>query len=188
MGYRRLFIWVEGEDDERFFQHILKPKLQKKYDFVETRRYVTMKKDKIDNFLKSIKAMGADYIYVMDINNSPCVSAKKQEAQNKLKNIEDDKIIVVIKEIESWYLAGISDIEWKRLKIHTVNDIVSNTNSITKEQFYSLIPQKFDSRIDFMLEVLKIFSIEIAKQKNESFKYYVEKYIYKTSGNVSKAR
>jgi len=35
-----------------------------------------------------------------------CVSAKKQEAQNKLKNIEDDKIIVVRKEIESWYLAG----------------------------------------------------------------------------------
>jgi len=75
MGYRRLYIWVEGEDDERFFKKIMEPKLQKKYDFVETRCYAAMKKEKIDNFLKSIKAMGADYIYVTDINNSPCVSS-----------------------------------------------------------------------------------------------------------------
>ena len=87
MSYRRLFIWVEGEDDKRFFQSILEPKLQVKYNLVETRHYATLKKEKVDNFLKSIKAMGADYIYVTDINDSPCVTAKKQETQNKLRNI-----------------------------------------------------------------------------------------------------
>ena len=172
MGYRKLFIWVEGEDDERFFEKILQPKLQKKYNFVETRRYVTLKKEKIDNFLKSIKAMGADYIYVTDINNSPCVTAKKQEAKNKLRNIDEDRIIVVIKEIESWYLAGLGNTESKKFKIRTF----SVTDTITKEQFNMLIPKKFDSRIDFMLEILKIFSIKIAKQKNRSFRYCIEKY------------
>ena len=77
MGYKRLFIWVEGDDDERFFEKIIEPKLRNKYDFVETRRYASLKKEKRDNFLKSIKAMGADYIYVIDINNSPSVTAKK---------------------------------------------------------------------------------------------------------------
>jgi len=184
MGYRRLFIWIEGEDDARFFEKIMKPKLQKKYNFVETIRYATLKKEKINNFLKSIKLMGADYICVTDINNSPCVTAKKQKAKNKLRNIDEDRIIVVIKEIESWYLAGLGDTKSKKFKIRTFRV----TDTITKEQFNSLIPKKFVSRIDFMLEILKIFSIKIAKQKNKSFRYYIEKYNCESSENINNER
>ena len=184
MGYKRLFIWVEGEDDARFFEKIMEPKLQKKYNFVETRRYAALKKEKIDNFLKSIKAMGADYIYVTDINNSPCVTAKKPEIQNKLRNIDGDRIIVVIKEIESWYLGGLDDTESRKFGIPTF----SVTDDITKEKFNSLIPKQFGSRIDFMLEILKIFSIEIAKQKNRSFRYFIEKYNCEASGNDGNGR
>jgi hypothetical protein len=92
MGYRRLFIWVEGDDDVRFFDKIIKWKLQKKYNSVEIICYAALKKAKIDNFLKSIKAMNADYIYATDINESPCVTAKKQKIKNVLRNIDEDKI------------------------------------------------------------------------------------------------
>lgn len=172
MEYRRLFIWVEGEDDKRFFEKIIEPKLKEKYTSVETRCYATLKKEKIDNFLKSIKAMGADYIYVTDINDSPCVTTKKEEIQNKLRNIDADRIIVVIKEIEGWYLAGLSNTDADKYKIPIFDD----TNTITKEQFNNLIPQKFVSRIDFILEILKNFSIEIAKKRNRSFRYFIEKH------------
>ncbi len=171
MDYRRLFIWVEGGDDQRFFQKIMEPKLQKKYNFVETRRYAALKKGKIDNFLKSIKAMGADYIYVGDIDNSPCVTTMKQEIRNRLRNIDEQRIIVVIKEIESWYYAGLDNIAAGKFKIRSYD----NTDTMTKEQFNSLIPKQFDSRVDFMLEILKIFSFEIAKEKNRSFRYFMEK-------------
>jgi hypothetical protein len=80
-----MFIWVEGTDDERFFKEIIEPKLRGKYNFVETRSYSTLKKEKIDSFLKSIKSMRADYLYATDINNSPCITAKKQEVCNKIK-------------------------------------------------------------------------------------------------------
>jgi len=180
MGYRRLFIWVEGEDDKRFFEKIIEPKLRKKYNFAETRCYAALKKEKIDNFLKSIKAMGADYIYVTDINNSPCVTAKKQETQSKFRNIDKERIIVVIKEIESWYLAGLGNTEAERFKI----PIFSVTDTITKEQFNSSIPKTFDSRIDFLLEILKIFSIEISKQKNRSFRHFMEEYNCEASENI----
>ncbi len=53
------------------------------------------------NFLKSIDAMKAKYIYITDINNSPCITAKKQKI--KLQ-IDTKKIFVVIKEIESCVL------------------------------------------------------------------------------------
>ena len=82
------------------------------------------------------------------------------------------KIIVVVKEIESWYLAGLDNKVCKQLKIKNF----PNTEKVTKEEFNSLIPKKFTSRIDFMLEILKNFSIEIAKKKNTSFRYFVEKY------------
>lgn len=173
MGYKRLFIWVEGEDDQRFFEQIIAPKLLRKYDSVEIRRHATLKEEKLDNFLKSIKAMGAEYIYVVDINNSPCVTAKKEEIRKKLKNIDEEKIIVVIKEIESWYLAGLDN---KEVKNFGIRRTFYNTDNVTKEKFNSLIPPRFSSRIDFMLEILKKFSIETAKQKNESFKYFIEKY------------
>lgn len=172
MGYKRLFVWVEGENDIRFFDKIIKPKLQKKYNLVEVRSYAVLKKKKIRNFLKSIKAMNAEYIYAGDINDVPCVTSRKKKIQSKLRNIDESRIIVVIKEIESWYLAGLSDEDTQKLKIRSYK----TTDGITKEQFHDLIPKKFDSRIDFTLEILKCFSVEIAKQKNRSFRYFVGKY------------
>jgi len=62
--YKLLFIFVEGNDDERFFNRILSPKLQEKYDTVMIIKYATMEKEKVNEFIKSIKAMGAEYIYV----------------------------------------------------------------------------------------------------------------------------
>jgi len=171
-SYSRLFVWVEGEDDGKFFENVLQPKLQEKYDSVKIVKYATLKKEKIDNYIKSIKSMGANYIYVTDINDSPCVTAKKERIQAKFKNIDGDKIIVVIKEIESWYLARIDDKVCKKLKLRNFD----KTDNIRKEQFNTLIPKKFSSRIDFMLEILKNYSIENAKQKNRSFRYYIEKY------------
>ena len=137
-----------------------------------------MKKEKVDNFLKSIDAMNTDYIFVTDINQKPCVTAKKQTVKKTYKKVAEDKIAIVIKEIESWYLAGLSDAAAKKFKIRAF----ATTDGITKEQFNSLIPKRFDSRIDFMLEMLKNFSIEIAKQKNGSFNYFFEKFV--TRSNV----
>lgn len=171
MTYRLLFIFVEGNDDERFFERIIKPELEKKYTTVRFYKYGEVPYKKRSNFLRSIKAMGADYIYVRDINDLPCVTATKQDEKDNLGNIDEAKIMVVIKEIESWYLAGLTDQNAQRFKITPFK----NTDNVTKEQFNKLIPQKF-ARIDFMIEVLNGFSLEIAKQKNRSIKYFTERY------------
>jgi len=172
MDYKQLFFLVEGGDDERFFERIVKPEFEEKYDTVQIWKYAQAKNTKVDNFLKSIKAMGAEYIFVVDINSVPCVTSKKQKIQNKFKNIDKDKIIVVIREIEGWYFAGLDRTISTKLKI----PYYGTTNNISKEQFNDLMRKKFDSRIDFMVEILKSYSIETAKQKNKSFKYFIEKY------------
>ena len=172
MNYRRLFLFVEGNDDKRFFESKISQEFQKKYDSVKIIPYASLKKDKINNFVRSIKAMDADYIYFSDINDSPCITQKKQKIKKELKNIDQEKIVIVVKEIESWYIAGFIQSENQNFKIQ----IPANTDNFTKEQFNSLVPSKFDSRIDFMLEVLKFFSISKATKRNKSFQYFIEKY------------
>lgn len=67
------------------------------------------------------------------------MTAKKQKMQNKLRNIDTDKIIVVIKEIESWYLAGLDKKSGKSLGIK--NKIPDTTDTIIKKQLDSLMPK-----------------------------------------------
>lgn len=175
MPYKMLYLFIEGDDDERFFQIIIKPILEKYYDSIVLWKYAKETKKKINNFLKSIKAMNNDYLFFTDINHSPCVTATKQGKLSILKHIKPDRIIVVIKEIESWYFAGLNIEGLKILGINHKN-IPDITDNLTKEQFNRLIPDKFDSRIDFMQEILKYFSLRTAKQKNKSFGYFLDRF------------
>ena len=52
----------------------------------------------------------------------------------------------------------------------------NKTDGISKEQFDSMMPQKFVSRIDFMQEIMKLFDRETALSKNTSFEYFMQKY------------
>ncbi len=119
--------------------------------------------------------MKADYIILTDINHSPCVTQRKNLLKTKkIKSrlVEDDNIFVVIKEIESWYLAGLDKETHKKLGISYSE---KRTDSLTKERFDGLMSNKYVSRIDFMQEILENFQLETAKQKNKSFNYFSKK-------------
>ena len=168
----RMFILVEGEDDVRFFGRIIKPLFITLYDSVEIIPYACIKRTKVDNFLKSIRLMNNDYIFVSDIDTEQSVREKKQVLYSHFNHIDGRNIIVVIKEIESWYYAGLSGESAQSL---SVPDLFF-TDELTKEDFNSLIPPKFDSRIDFMFELLKYFSIDTAEKKNQSFRFFITRY------------
>jgi hypothetical protein len=168
----RLFILVEGEDDIRFFGRIIKPLLIGRYDDVEIIPYASIKRSKVSSFLKSITLMKNDYIFVSDIDAERSVRDKKQVLYSHFNHIDGGSIIVVIREIESWYYAGLPHESALALE---VPDLPS-TDELTKEDFNQLIPKKFDSRIDFMFEILKYFSIESAVNKNHSFRFFTDRY------------
>lgn len=122
MQRKRLCILIEGDDDKKLFTRILKPILDKRY-FVVLWKYAEKKNAEINEYLNNEKyKQNADYIFITDRDKSPCVSSKKTEKQKEIESIDDPrKIMVVVKEIESWYLSGIKDEKWqeygKRLKI-----------------------------------------------------------------------
>lgn len=170
---KRLFILVEGEDDIRFFGRIIKPLLAPSYHSVEIIPYASIKRDKVNKFLKSVTLMNNDYIFVSDIDQERSVRDKKQILYYRFSDVDGRNIVVVIREIESWYLAGISFDAAQDLGVRDLTE----TNELTKEDFNALIPLQFDSRIDFMFEILKSFSLETAVKKNASFRYFVTRYL-----------
>ncbi len=172
MSYREIYFFVEGSDDERFIKATVIPLINKKYR-CSLHQYSGMPKKKVESFLKSINAMSfADYIFLRDINNSPCLIQKKESLKKIYKrSLDENKIVIVIKEIESWYLAGLDEQKSKELGIKYLR----STDDIKKEDLNNIQPDKFDSRIDFMTEVLKRFLIETAKSKNKSFQYFMGK-------------
>jgi hypothetical protein len=173
MSYKSMVVFLEGLDDDRFFGGIIKPILDDKYDHVKSVQYANKKPEELRKYLRSIKAtVGADYLFWGDINSSPCITAKKQDLRAKFgKVLDHDKILIVIKEIESWYLAGLNDTGCKMLGIK----VCSSTNDITKERFKDLTPKKFNFRVDFMREILSRFSVGTARRKNKSFCYFMSK-------------
>ncbi|PKG33472.1 hypothetical protein [Methanoregula sp.] len=169
---KRLFIMVEGEDDVRFFGRLIKPLIAPRYDSVEIIPYACIKREKVNRFLKSVVLMKNDYIFVADIDNERSVRDKKQILYYRFSEIDGGKIVIVIREIESWYYAGIAGSLAQELGITETG----NTDDLTKEDFNMRMPRKFDSRIDFMFEILKSFSLETAVKKNTSFRFFTERY------------
>ena len=179
--YRRLFILIEGSDDGRFFDRIVKPIFEEKYDSVNILEHAQKPPKVTRTFINNINAMSsdylvADYVYVTDINNAPCITYRKQAKHRKLNILNKDRILVVVKEIESWYLAGLDEVCSRKCGV----PFCPKTDDTTKEQFNRLIPKKFDSsRIVFLQEILKNFQVETAKQKNESFRYFLTDFLIK---------
>lgn len=171
MTTKALYLWVEGPDDQRFIERIMCPLFERVYEGTHVVPYATQPKKKVDAFLSSIDAMKADYIFFGDCDSS-CVSATKQHLVRVYCRLDRERIVVVVKEIESWYLAGLDDEAAELLGV----PCLSTTDTVTKESFNKRIPSRFDSRIDFMQEIINHFKIETALAKNESLRYLVSRY------------
>ncbi|MCP4356959.1 MAG: hypothetical protein GY796_02945 [Chloroflexi bacterium] len=115
--------------------------------------------------------MKADYMLLHDMDGSPCITQRKEKVHQKSNTCEEDNIQIVVQEIESWYIAGLDENSCALLKLSPVK----TTNTLTKEQFNQIIPFQFQ-RTDFMVEVLKQFSLDTAVTKNNSFRYFTLKY------------
>lgn len=172
MKFNKLYIFVEGNDDELFFKKIITPLFLKLYNDVEIFKYAQWKRQKVELFLQSIITLDYDFIFTADIDLVETVKGKKQIIRHRFGNIDYNKIIIVIKEIESWYLAGCTKEMSSILNIR----LPEETNNITKEDFNAICHTSYRSRIDFMFELLKVFNFNNAREKNESFKYFLDFY------------
>ena len=176
-GYRRLWLLVEGNDDERFANAILVPEFERTYAEVQVRQYSQRSISDRANLLRSIHAMGEDYILLCDLDELPCVTSKKESMKKSMKSalplpIPDDRIAVVVKEIESWYLAGLDEEGCQALDIDRVN----RPDEVVKEEFDALVGGKIN-HTDTMIEILKLYKLSVALRRSPSFGYFARKHL-----------
>jgi hypothetical protein len=107
---RCIYVFLEGDGDERFFNVVLRPILDCWYAAVVPWQYARRSPEDVIKALQSVRDGKVDYLFLRDIDNCPCVTAGKQDLLKRYKNrIDPSRAVVVCREIESWYLAGLDD-------------------------------------------------------------------------------
>ena len=172
-----MFIWVEGASDELFFERIVEPILRDRYTTIRTITYAQQHdadtNKKIREVVRSHEVL--DYLWLADLDPErfPCVTARKEDVVRQHARLRPDRISIVVPEIEAWYLAGVDSATCTALDIPEYG----NTDRLTKENFQNVIPDSYQSKIAFRMEVLSNFSVEVANRKNASFAYFCKKHL-----------
>jgi hypothetical protein len=165
-----VYVFVEGDDDERFVKSVLSNLLLKKYTEVKTWCYREKKKERITAFLRTIDQMGAPLIFLADIDKHPCITRKKADLVRCYPELKSKTIIVVKAEIESWYVAGV-----ELRKLHDFGiDISDGVDKFTKEDLEGSLDTSI-VKTEVLIEFLKEFSIDQAKSRSASFTYLLNK-------------
>ena len=166
-------MFVEGLDDERFFDSAIKPLIANRYDDITIHQYAERKRIWLARFLRSIFQMGADYIFIGDFDHGPCLTMKKESLMNRFSGLEFEKVYIARFEIESWYYAGLGRQQCSLLGLRHY----SNTESLNKEQFYAQKPSRFPTDIEFMVELLSLYDHTTARRQNSSVEYIHSKFV-----------
>ncbi len=116
--------------------------------------------------------MNADHLLFGDIDERPCVTVTKETITNRFAGLTWDRIVVVRREIEAWYLAGLDEASWHDLGL----DRVRNIDEATKEQFDRIVGGKVN-HTNAMIEILKHYDVEVARQRSRSFAYFWDKHV-----------
>jgi len=183
LEYKILFILVEGYDDELFFTDLIKPKLIQKFDAVILKQHAGGSKHWIKDIVRGeIMGKGGHYIYIIDREEFDCVSLKLHKTLEKRQYLEKNKIMVVVIEIESWFLALLNEEDCNSLGF---KEYYNSTDNINKEEFKSIMPNHYKTRQDCFVDILRHISrkkeeaIKEAKKKNASFNYFMTRFLDK---------
>ena len=172
----RMNIFIEGDDDLDFFDKILKPYFNSKFR-ISYIKYQKMKIHSRSHIISICEKRNQEYYFFRDIDNAPCVTEKKNTIMKEIKGcngqIDLNRIIIVIKRIESWYLAGLDE---KAKNIIGIRKKIELTENISKSYFENLIPKNI-TRTEFLIEILNNYNLSTAKKNNKSFRYFFKKFI-----------
>ena len=173
MEYKKLFLFLEGDDDERYFNYLLLELFKKKVSEIQIWKYANKAIEKKKKFVNTINSVDFwDFIFFIDYDSSTCITMKKENIIKQLINVAKKNIIIIIEEIESWYLAGVDNDFLREIGCQKLMD--RRSIYLTKEIFNSMIPLKMP-RINFMRKILENYDIDKAIKNNSSLEYLFRK-------------
>ena len=176
MSQKPLYVLVEGPTDQMLFQsEAMDQVVRQRFPYAHVITWASETKDDLVGLLRGIIADGAPYIFLCDKESAfVCIQTRKQYALSRCPNVAVDRILIVVREIECWYIAGMSQTFSNQYGFA----IPDNSEDFAKPRFEDLSTRlKFASPEDMMIEILKTFSVQNAALRNTSFSRLVEKYL-----------
>lgn len=165
-----LFIFLESGDDLRFFSRIIVPLLKTQYNDVQPIPYAEDQTRETRKYLRALESQGYPYIFTIDLDPSDCLVNRREKTASKYE-IDPERILIVCKEIESWYLSGLKQCDCRKLGIK----YYAMTDNICKESFERMTPK--EPKIILFNKILDSFDIETGKEKNFSLRYFMRKWV-----------
>lgn len=167
-----LYVFLEGPDDKTYFDKVFGCYFSE-YKII---MYANRSNIDIQNFLNTIpKIPNSDYLFFGD-EDGKGIDNRRSELLEKYKISDGTKLFVVQYEIESWYYAGVTQQDCKKIKLsHFQHD----TNKLSKEQLYSKMNKPSERKI-IMAKMLECYSRDLAQTRNKSFLEFYGKIIEKS--------
>lgn len=162
---------VEGVHDERFIEGVIEPELNKS---VTTQDYSREPDPEVDNLVKTFDNMYQDLNLLRDYDfrDKSRIKDRMDFLWKKFPSLRYNNVVIVDRQIEGWYLAGLNQASANSIGITVPN----NTEHIGKDEFNQKLKESdYSSRVNFQQEILNRYSIPNAKSKNESFRLLAEK-------------
>ena len=161
----RYFFFVEGGSDEYFFRRL--PKLEV-YD-IKIIEYAKLTIEKVNGYLKSLEGCGTPYTFFADADQSS-VDEKIDKIFQKYNKVSRERICIVEREIESWYMAGVDKKFCNISKIKFCRD----ANEFTKEDFENFLLKCKLERWELEEKIMNAFQIKYAAGRNRTYNYFYE--------------
>ena len=164
MRHDIIYIIVEGDDDELFFGRILRRCFRKRFPDVRIYQWSQKSKDEMRKLLNKHQSKEDEYIFIGDLEG-PCISGTIDDLTEVFSELERERVFIVEREIEGWYLAGLGNEACQTLGIKEPG----TTDGIGKRRFRILMKEgRFTSKNDFLMEIIKLYDLGLAKTRNTS--------------------
>jgi hypothetical protein len=167
--WRRIALFVEGEEDRIFAERILVPRLQVGYDEVSLHTYAETSDDKLRNHFRSLVRMGSDFFLLVDYDRGPCVAAVRQNyAQRYEPYLGEAQVLVARPMIEAWYTAGVPSQNPFKASIPPIAE------SVDKQAFAGIFGERArnrEERIVLLQQILAVYDWGLALQRSASLRY-----------------
>lgn len=175
--HRPFTAFVEGPSDARFFDRIVKPNLRKVYAPISVVEYAHLPDRIVNGFIRTLNSSGEGYVLLCDVDDYACVPSRLDSITGRHPELPRNKVQVVVREIEGWYLAGVSRQHCHRLKLRA-SKLSKGTNELTKENLSSFREQDSPlSVIELMTSICGCFQIALARQRNRSFNRFCSRFL-----------
>lgn len=151
---------------------IIIPKINSEWLHVSIYEYAQKPTGRVNGHINVLNARTDifDYVFFADCDQHPTTAACIAKLVQHFPGVKLDRLYIVCREIESWYLAGLTVARLNQLKIRFTG---YSTDDVFKPEFDAMLPKVAGiPRIVHMISILAHYSVTEARARNTSFKCF----------------